>query len=276
MDTVSSHRQRFADEGFGLIQIILLVIVIGLAVTAAFQVATYSMDEARRQDTIAEMNRISIAIAGNSHLYANGARLDFGYVGDIGSLPVSLADLVTNPGYASWNGPYLSVEYSNYADDYLYDAWGEAYELSGTELRAFGLAGDTIRVKIADNLAQLIGNTVAGSVTNELGDPPGTQASSIQVVLTYPGAFGTLLDSTITPATDGSFSFTGFVPCGNHRLMAIFTTTSDTSETIVSVLPGSSMNVVLRLGSLAVAAAAQPRGFYITRHYSSGEVGTKT
>ncbi len=244
---------RLNSRGFGLIQVILLIVVLGLAVTAGLQVATNALDESRRQDTIAEMQRIADAIAGNPELYANGARLDFGYVGDVGNIPASLENLVSNPGFSTWRGPYLPIAYSNYADDYRYDAWGGSYLLLGNRVIAVDPSGDTLSVMAASSVSQLLGNSISGTITNSVGDEPGSQAVNIRVVLTYPDGSGSARDSILIPAGDGSFSFDGFVPCGNHRVRAILTTASDTSEASVSVLPGSTINVVLRLGSLPVA-----------------------
>jgi hypothetical protein len=239
----------------------------GLAVTAGMQLTANAIENSRSQETLAEMTRLATAISGNPNLYANGVRLDFGYVGDIGALPAILGDLVTNPGYATWDGPYLSVDYSNYSTDYLYDAWGVAYDLSGVEIRSFGLGGDTLRVRIAANAAQLVGNSISGAVTNSNGGVPGAQAGNVQIVLTYPNGSGNLRDSTITPSGDGSFTFAGFVPCGNHRLRAIFTTANDTSETIVSVLPGSATEVLLRLSGLPIALAPAEASRCLAGHH---------
>jgi len=264
----SHDRQaEIPEDGFGLIQVILLVVVLGMAVTAGMQITTYALDNARRHETREEMNKLAAAIVGDPNLYANGSRLDFGYLGDIGALPATLANLITNPGYASWDGPYFEVGYANYADDYLYDAWGKAYQLSGVELRSFGLVDDTIVVKLAESLSQLTGNSIDGRITSRNGNNPGGQSVNIRVTLTYPNGSGGMRDSTVTPDTDGTFAFTGFIPCGNHRLRAVLSTASDTSETIVSVLPGSVVKVTLRLNSLIVAQSPSTENkFYATLH----------
>jgi type II secretory pathway pseudopilin PulG len=242
------------EHGFGLIQVLLLIIILGIVVATGMQLTSGAIESARRNETITEMNQIAAAIAGNPDLYANGSRLDFGYLGDVGAMPSSLQSLVTDPGYGTWDGPYLQSDYSNYADDYLYDAWGVAYQLTGVEIKSFGPGTDTIVVTVARSLSELVGNTISGFVKNEAGEEPGSQATNIQVVLTYPDGAGSMRDSSVVPAYDGSFEFVGFVPCGNHRLRAVYSVANDTTETIVSVLPGSTSNVNLRLASLPIAS----------------------
>ena len=67
---------------------------------------------ARTETTIARMDMLARAIAGDPNLISGGVRSDFGYVGDVGALPSNLDQLVTNPGYSTWGGPYVRDEYS--------------------------------------------------------------------------------------------------------------------------------------------------------------------
>ena len=60
-----------------------------------------------------DADRLAHAVAGDPDLVAGGTRSDFGYVGDIGALPSDWDDLVTNPGYSTWNGPYVQDEFAS-------------------------------------------------------------------------------------------------------------------------------------------------------------------
>ena len=95
-------------RGFTLVEVVIVIILLGIIAAVAVGRLTTSLETARVEQTKAEMQALARAIVGNPDVYSRGARTDFGYVGDIGALPFSLDNLVTNPGYASWNGPYLT------------------------------------------------------------------------------------------------------------------------------------------------------------------------
>jgi hypothetical protein len=50
----------------------------------------------------------------------------FGFLGDVGDYPNSLADLVVDPGLAGWNGPYVLDP--RFANGTLLDPWNQPYE----------------------------------------------------------------------------------------------------------------------------------------------------
>ena len=88
----------FSEEGFTLVEVLLLIIIIGVMGAVAFQSMDVALESSRRNDTDGEMERLAWGVAGNPDLFANGQRTDFGYVGDVGSLPPNLDALVANPG----------------------------------------------------------------------------------------------------------------------------------------------------------------------------------
>ena len=91
------------------------------------------------------MLQIRAAISGTPDRTAGGRYVDRGYIGDVGALPSSLNDLITNPGLPAydyfsrtgWNGPYLV---DNGTGEILRDAWLVDYVLNVADstIRSFG------------------------------------------------------------------------------------------------------------------------------------------
>ena len=121
---------RALQRGFTLIEVLMVIVVIGILATVAMQSMQGGIERARYQETQTEMDAIVFAIRGNPDLYANGLRSDFGYVGDIGAVPSSLDDLISNPGLGTWNGPYLTGRFTEDTQGHAKDAWGNAYAFS--------------------------------------------------------------------------------------------------------------------------------------------------
>ncbi len=242
------------ERGFTLVEVIMVVIIMGIITAVAMRSLTSSVETARIEETRNEMNQLAEAIAGNAMLYNNGVRTSFGYVGDVGSLPANLDALVTSPGYATWRGPYVRADFSNFSDDYKRDAWGQLYAYTGSVMiRSVGSADSLTRV-IASAASDLTNNSVTGIVTDAGGNPPGDSAIRVNVVLRYPNGSGGYKDSILTPNASGVFTFNNCVPIGNHTIKAVYSTTADTIQSFVSVPPKSTVNSQLRFpGSLWAA-----------------------
>lgn len=225
------------NRGFTLIELVIVIVIVGILATVAVRKLSTSMDTAKYEHTMKELNSLAEAITGNPALYAEGARTDFGYVGDVGSLPLNLDALVTNPGgYSTWDGPYISRGID--LNEFKTDGWNIAYTFSDTLIRSTGSGGNIDKL-FAVSSSALLNNTVSGYLVDADDEMPGTiYRDSLQVRLTYPDGSGNLTISTINPTAQGSFSFTG-VPVGNHTLNVIYTPGSDTTTYTVSVTPQS-------------------------------------
>lgn len=233
------------EAGFSLIEVVLVVLILGILASVAAQKFTGAAEQARFDATREEMDRIAIAVAGDTRLASGGVRSDFGYVGDVGALPSCLDALVTNPGgYTTWRGPYLQNEFQENPNDYKQDAWGVAYEFTGIALTSSG-SGSTVTRQIAPSAAALLQNSVVGSVTDGLDNVPGDSAGSVKVELVRPNGTGGTTIMTATPGPGGSFSFSASVPVGNRLVRAIYH--ADTVEKYISVLPASSAVANIRL-----------------------------
>lgn len=244
-----------SQSGFTLVEVVMVIIIMAIIAAVAMRSIDKGLETARIEETRNELNQLAEAIAGNPSLYSNGMRTNYGYVGDVGSLPPSLDALVTNPGYGTWRGPYVRTDFSGYTDDFKKDAWGTLYAYTGSvSIRSTG-GSDTLTRSFAQLTSDLTGNSLAGTITDAAGNPPGDSASKIRVVITYPNGAGSFRDSTLIPNSGGVFTYANCLPIGNHRLRAIYQSTADTVQTFVSVFPKSSMQTSLRFPGAIWAAS---------------------
>lgn len=247
---------RARPEGFTLIEIILVIILIGILAGLAANLMANALDQGRTDATLATLQNVNVAIAGNPALVTNGVRNSFGYFGDMGVLPGSLTDLRTSPcacpwtydaasgtGYG-WNGPYIETK-QNDSGTYLYtiDGWGNALDYSNPpaapllvgQVRsrgsddAVGGSGYAADIIVPGAAITTTGN-VAGVVTSAALLPvPGTT-----VIITYP-ATGVATTASTPTDNNGAFSFTG-IPMGKRKLTTTVGATTYTTSAVV--LPG--------------------------------------
>lgn len=240
------------NQGFTLVEVVMVIIILGILASIAMKSLDTVLQTTRIEETKRELRMLAIAIAGNAELYSSGLRTDFGYVGDIGNLPTSLDDLVTNPGYSTWNGPYIKSDFTSFSDDFKMDAWGNNYIYTGSNtILSTGGGQDSLRFLLSPGITDFTSNTVTGTVTDALGNPPGDSNVSVQIILSYPNGFGSYKDSVLQPNPSGYFSFVSTVPIGNHTIRVIYQSTNDTVVSFVSVPPKSDVIINLKLpGSL--------------------------
>jgi type II secretory pathway pseudopilin PulG len=223
------------QRGFTLIEIVIIILIIGLLGGVATVKMNESIETAKFEQTKNELDQLAMAMVGNPEVYSEGARADFGYVGDVGALPPNLNALVQSPGgYATWNGPYIGAGANG--DEFKKDAWNALYSYTGTSLRSTG-SGTNIDKQFAPSSGTLLSNRVEGIVRDANLTMPGTAfAATIQLQLIYPNGTGSMATVTINPDLYGKFSFTG-VPIGSHMLRAVYLPESDTTAFPVTVNP---------------------------------------
>lgn len=224
-------------NAFTLIELTIIIIILGILAAVATRKLGDSVETAKWEHTKVELDELARAMVGNPEVYSNGARTDFGYVGDIGALPLNLDGLSQNPGsYSTWNGPYITDAFTS--GDYKKDAWGTTYTYTDTLLRSTG-SGSNIDKVIAISSASLLSNGVEGVIVDANKNIPGaTYDDSVSVRLTYPDGSGGTSTASTTPSSFGNFSFAG-VPVGNHTLTIIYIPDSDTVTYAVTVYPGA-------------------------------------
>lgn len=244
------QRGAFIREvrGFTLIEVLMTVVIIGILAAVAMRSVQSSIDGSRVRETQAEMDELIVAIAGNPDLYNNGMRSDFGYVGDVGALPSSLDDLVTNPGgYTTWRGPYVSRRFTQDTDGFKKDAWGNTYTYtSGITLASTGGGSTPMTKSAASASSDLITTPIAGTVTDAAGNPPGDSSVAVNVTVLYPDGAGGMTSSSINPSAGGSFSFSN-IPVGVRTVTAVYRATADTVVTYAALLPQVGATIAMRL-----------------------------
>ncbi|MCH8306333.1 MAG: type II secretion system protein [Candidatus Marinimicrobia bacterium] len=145
MRTIQVNFMRTPDAGFTMIELVMVIVV--MAALAAVSVPRINdfITNSKIQASKNEMLQIRAAISGTPDRTAGGRYVDRGYIGDVGALPSSLNDLITNPGLPAydyfsrtgWNGPYLV---DNGTGEILRDAWLVNYVLNVADstIRSFG------------------------------------------------------------------------------------------------------------------------------------------
>ncbi len=248
------------QQGFTLIEIVLVVVILGLLAGIAVNRLAPVREKALVQQTKHEMNTLAIAICGNPEIRSGGVRTDFGYVGDVGALPPNLDALISNTmGYGTWNGPYLYDINPQLPGDFKTDEWGQPYVLSGVTITSTG-SGETLRRHLAPSLDDLLNNELCGTLLDLDGTPPGSDyTDSVTVRLFVPdGAGGTAIKTTVTDA-GGYFNFDS-IPIGAHELEIIYEPRDDTVRRYLTVTPGDNLYAGAQLSSNVWAAAGVSNG----------------
>jgi len=224
-----------SESGFTLIEIVIMIVIVGIITAVAVIKMSASLDTTKYESTKSEMDELAYAIAGNPALITNGARADFGYVGDVGSLPPNLDALVQNPGgYGTWNGPY--IDRGANTDDFKKDGWGVNYTYTDTLIRSTG-SGSNIDKIYAPNRGDLLSNTVTGYVVDANYSMPGSiYKDSLVLRLSYPNGSGGTATAATNPDAKGNFTFNN-VPIGNLTLTAIHIPDNDTMRYSITVPP---------------------------------------
>ncbi len=230
-------------SGYSLFELLAVIIIVGIIASVSMRSLRNTVDVSKTEETRQEMDQLAWAICGNPELVSGGVRTDFGYVGDVGALPATLDNLVTNPGgYSTWDGPYIQDDFyaasGGSESEFKYDAWGVEYTYTGDSIISTG-GGTTITREIAYATADLLSNVVQALITDLNNTPPGGSASDVELQLIYPDGTGSVDTATTNPVGNGMASFSS-VPVGHHRLNVIYTTADDTLLRKVVVYPRDS------------------------------------
>ena len=234
------HRLN-SQNGYSLVELVVVLIIVGVLTGVALSSLTRVNDTARYEETKSELDRLKQAIAGDPGLVSGGSRTDYGYVGDVGSLPPNLVALVTNPGgYATWDGPYLGDDFSTdgSSTEYLNDAWGRAYTYaSGVTIASSG-GPTTVTRELGNSVSSLIYNPVSAVITDIDNSPPGPDyKDSLSATLIYPNGAGALASASVNPQADGYVQFDS-IPMGLHQLRVVYAPADDTLYRRINVDPG--------------------------------------
>jgi prepilin-type N-terminal cleavage/methylation domain-containing protein len=215
-------------RGVTLLELLIVIMIVGLLTTAALKAYDTSLQAGRFAATRRTLEELASALVGNPELVTHGARVDFGYVGDLGMLPdTKLSDLVSPPAGIDtglWRGPYIINRVAENPTGYQRDAWGDSliYEpslLSISSMRgvSYLMRDSWITRKLARNQNDLLNNKVQGWVKDAKGNPPDSASPFLSVSIAYP-RMGRFYSETVATATieNGYFEFLPTVPIGKH------------------------------------------------------------
>ncbi len=254
-------------DGVTLLELLIVIMIIGLLTAAALKAYDTSLQAGRFQATARTLNELSAAVVGNPDLVTHGMRVDYGYIGDVGMVPVHLEDLVTVPtgvDPALWRGPYVTNRVAENTKGYMVDGWGDSLIYRADSLTISSMRGMSylqpdswITRRLARNQNDLLRNTVAGLVVDAKGTPPSDQdTASLRIALVY-SRDGHQRSDTAFPITNGNFRFVQMIPIGNQRLTVRWIDTlADTLGTFVettlvqktvSVTPGGNNQTEVHL-----------------------------
>ncbi len=216
-----------------MFELLIVIVIVSILASVTLKSLKSSVEIARVSETKAELNKLAFAIAGDPELVTAGVRTDYGYVGDVGSLPPNLDALITNPGgYTTWDGPYLRDEFFNSTSSSAYafkiDAWGAPYDYSGSVTINSTGSGSSITRRVANSSSDLLSNDIHLTITDKNGSPPGNSfKDSMRVVVTFPDGTGSYSSPVSYPSADGSV-LVNSLPIGSHLVQLIYLPTNDT------------------------------------------------
>jgi len=226
------------SRGFSLIEVLAVIVILGIVAGTVLNNMTNGIDDIRKNETLDEMEGLAAAIVGDPDATQQGRRVDFGYVGDIGSFPAELDNLLENPGgYVTWDGPYLPERFLQDSLGFKLDGWGQAYQYDGGVVLASAGGAENLTRRLALSPADYLDNRVTGIITDADDSLPGViYADSITLAITVPDGVGGRLTRSYSPDATGAFIM-DTIPAGIHPVELVFIPGADTLSRLVTVFP---------------------------------------
>lgn len=253
---------RTVDAGFTLVQMVIFLALVALAAGLLLPLGSQLLSTHRTSATRDQLQRVKTAMVGDREVAGPEGRTSFGFLGDIGSLPDSLPDLIRQgnlPDHsvsgdrrigAGWKGPYPPVGLEEDTADALVDAFGRSLVFLTQDTVVDGVTWDGRVVSAGpdgsvgtddDILVPVRRDETTATVRGQLLQPDGeTPNPNASVTLSYrrDGAF---VDSTKLTDSEGRFSFDG-MPQGKVlvRILGPAAAAPDSGE--LKLMPGSQVS----------------------------------
>ena len=223
-------------QGFTLLELVVIIAVLGILAAAVAPTVMNEIMDTRVSATRDEARGLYGAMVGAPA----SSGTSFGFVGDIGRLPTSLAELATQGGLPSfatgnirsigmgWRGPYINSGTS--ANDYQRDAFGRVYVLNSGQVRSYGndgIANNTDDIVYPPSAPAVTG-TVAITVKTISGGKTVVDPANYRVDLYYANSG---VQAVVSDAAS-PFTFSG-VPMGLHAVRVIKTAAPNAGSTMV-------------------------------------------
>lgn len=262
---MTSAQTAEQDRGFSLIEMAVAIAVAATLVSLLGVVVSRAVQSSRETQTQEQVRQIFDVIMGEP------TRGSFGYLGDMGRLPTSLSELVTQGGQTAfhttshegnigygWRGPYLTSPFTS--TEIFTDGWGQtlSYTNSGGTAGQIISSGPDGTLSNADDISYPVqlpinttGKLLVTVIVNNIPQPSGL---TVSVYSASNGDQGTA--STQTTAASGSVPFSFTVP---HGVSAIKVTHTQSTITVtrtvnVQVAAGSQVATTITMSTSATVS----------------------
>ena len=223
------------NRGTSLPEVTLALSVLALLAYSFGFMVPLTMEQNRSEQTREQVMRVKRALIGEPSVIrlGEGNISRFGYVGDMGSFPAALGNLIdigAQPAYevtsiielgSGWRGPYIATD----PLDFLEDPWGNPLELDTTQKTSAStgstvvatirsLGGDGVADTADDESVEIYKGEAKSDLFGYIRDPGGNTIPGVDVVISYPDA-GSIITTTTATDADGFYSF-GLIPHGER------------------------------------------------------------